>query len=37
MKTFIFVLTAPVMFFIAPVLCVFGADLLRADDGISNF
>lgn len=33
MKTFIFVVTAPAMLFIAPVLCLFGADLLRVDNG----
>jgi hypothetical protein len=37
MKTFIFIITAPVMFFIVPVLCLFGADLLRVDNGKSNF
>jgi hypothetical protein len=33
MKTLIFIVTAPVLFFIAPVLCLFGADLLTVDNG----
>lgn len=37
MKTSIFILSVPVVFFIAPVLCLFGADLLTVDNGNDNF
>ena len=37
MKTFIFILSVPVVLFIAPVVCLFGADLLTVDNGKSNF
>lgn len=33
MKTFAFIVSVPVVVFIAPVLCMFGADLLTIDNG----
>lgn len=37
MKTFIFILSVPVVLLFAPVLCLFGADLLTVDNGKSDF
>ena len=37
MKTFAFIVSVPFVLIFAPVLCVFGADLLTVDNGKSNF
>jgi hypothetical protein len=37
MKTFIFIVSVPVVVFLSPVLCLLGADLLTVDNGKDNF